>query len=92
MTEQQHRQVVEVLTQKIRANNGSMMLNQVSPTLGAAGIDRSIYDGLGPKRWLAQYFPQFSIEGTNGTEMVLLALSLIHISPRSAPGREEKFL
>ena len=46
MTEQQHRQVVEVLTQKIRANNGSMMLNQVSPTLGAAGID--VYKRQGP--------------------------------------------
>ena len=93
MTEQQHKQVVEVLTRKIRANNGSMMLNQVSPTLGAAGIDRAIYDGLGPKRWLTQYFPQFSIEGTNGTEMVLLApLTRVEDTLRAALDRGETVL
>lgn len=74
MTEFERKRVLDVLTAKIRANEwGSIRLNQVSLVLQEAGIDRSIYGGIGPKRWLGEHFPEFVIDGSNGTETVYLA-------------------
>ena len=66
--------MLDVLTAKIRANEwGSIRLNQVSLILQEAGIDRSIYGGIGPKRWLGEHFPELVIDGSNGMETVYLA-------------------
>ena len=74
MTEFERKRVLDVLTAKIRANEwGSIRLNQVSLILQEAGIDRSIYGGIGPKRWLGEHFPELFIDGSNGMETVYLA-------------------
>ena len=74
MTELERKRVVDTLTAKIQASeSGSINLNQVSPILQGADIDRSIYGGVGPKRWLSEYFPEFVIDGNCGTETVRLA-------------------
>lgn len=74
MTEFERKRVLDVLTAKIRANEwGSIRLNQVSLILQEAGIDRSIYGGIGPKRWLGEHFPELVIDGSNGMETVYLA-------------------
>lgn len=74
MTEFERKRVLDILTAKIRANVwGSIKLNQVSPILQEEGIDRSIYGGIGPKRWLGEHFPELVIDGSNGMETVQLA-------------------
>ena len=74
MTELERKRVVDILTAKIQASeSGSINLNQVSPILQGADIDRSIYGGVGPKRWLNEFFPEFAIDGNYGLETVRLS-------------------
>lgn len=71
MSDQRER-VVEVISSEIQAN-GFVRVNQLTGLLEKNEIDRSIYGGQGPKQWMKSNFPEFKVEGDNGTEVIVFA-------------------
>lgn len=60
----------DVISSKV-IETGSLKLSKLSSVFSEAGIDRSIYQGTGPKKWVTDNYPEFTIEGSNGREAIL---------------------
>ncbi len=72
MTEQERAAIVEVLSRKIQ-EEGFLKLNTLSRVFDAEGLDRTLYASSGPKRWIREQFPEFTVLGNNGRETLRLS-------------------
>ena len=78
MTAAERKRVVEAFSQRIRAQ-GFLRLQQVPKVFEEEKLDKALYAGAGPKRWIAENFPEFHVDP---------AKTIVTLAGQSAPDPE----
>lgn len=78
MTAAERKRVVEAFSQRIRAQ-GFLRLQQVPKVFEEEKLDKALYAGAGPKRWIAENFPEFHVDP---------AKTIVTLAGQSAPAPE----